>query len=167
MVALVTRSGEPIRKGRVSPALRTALILIVHEGLTVAEAAQRTGYATESLSKALIKPHVKAAKDAVKRAFLASETEQAWLTVIGLARKGVSEDIKLKAAKVLLDAAGELTAKDAGGTGPRTLVQIVMAHDTRQPISHQLPGVIEAVAIQRTRPDPSNYAVVGRGEGDQ
>ena len=48
---MTTRDGQPIRKGRISPALRSAIILIVHEALTVAEAAKRTGYQTESLAK--------------------------------------------------------------------------------------------------------------------
>lgn len=167
--ALVDRAGERVSKGRISPALRTALVLIVHEGLSVAESAQRTGYKYESLQKALLKPHVRHAKEAVKRAFLASETEQAWLTVIGLARKATSEDIKLKAAKVLLDAAGELTPKAGDDRGPRALVQIVMHHPSAseaQPITHRLPGVIEAQPIQRGRRDPSNSTTVGRQESD-
>lgn len=123
----------------------------------------------ESLSKALHKPHVKAFKAAVKRAWLASETDKAWLVVTGLAQNAASEDVKLKAAKVLLDAAGELTPGDKAGVGPRTLVQIVVQHPTEsgQPTLRQLPGVIEAQPIQRGKPDPSNFIRVGRGEGDQ
>lgn len=165
-LALVDRAGEVVVKGRISPALRTALVLIIHEGLTVAESAQRTGYKPDSLAKALLKPHVRHAKAAVKRAFLASETDKAWLTVTGLAQNSASEDVRLKAAKVLLDAAGELDGSVAGAAGPRTLVQIVMHHapDTGQPTLRQLPGVIEAQPIQRARHDPSNFAPVGRDE---
>lgn len=110
---LVTRSGEVIRKGRISPALRSAIHLIVSDGLTVAEAAMRTGYTTHSLTQALKKPHVRALRDSVKRAWIESRTEKAWLTVADLADNAASEDVRLKAAKTFLDAAGELTP-DAG-----------------------------------------------------
>lgn len=170
-LTLVARDGKRAVKGRISPALRTALHFIVHDGLTVAEAAKRTGYATESLSKALIKPHVKAAKDAVKRAFLASETDKAWLTVTGLAQSASSEDVRLKAAKVLLDAAGELSSgKGQGDNGPRQLVNIVLHNPSasQQPTPQQLPGVIEGHAVRVIRSNPSNIPTVGRDQdGDK
>ncbi|WP_292229352.1 hypothetical protein [Brevundimonas sp.] len=145
---LYDRDGAMIRKGRVSPALRTAITLIVHEGLTVADAAKRTGYKTESLAKALIKPHVKAFRADVKRAWLASETEQAWLTAADLQRRGMSEDVRLKAAKVFIDA-----DKDARAAMPeqaRQLVQIITkeVHLGGQPTNNRLPGVIEAEPYQ-------------------
>jgi hypothetical protein len=115
----------------------------------------------------MIKPHVRAAKDAVKRAFLASETDKAWLTVVGLAQAAGSEDVKLKAAKVLLDAAGELEPKSAERSAQRPTVIINMVHPAGHPIPHQLPGVIEAQPIQRVRVLPSNSTMVGREEWDQ
>ena len=60
---LVNRDGEEIRKGRISPALRTAITLIVSEGLTVADAAVRTGYKVHSLTQALKKMGHDPAKD--------------------------------------------------------------------------------------------------------
>lgn len=156
--------GTVVRKGRVSPALRTAIRLMVEEGTTQADAAQRVGMKAPSLSIALKKPHVRAEVAAVKRAWLDNKTGQAWVNIAKLASDGASEDVRLKANKLFLDAAGELAPK-AGDQGPRTLVQIVMHHATGgQPIPHQLPGVIEAVAIQRTRRDPSNSTTVGRDE---
>lgn len=162
---LVTRDGETFRKGRVSPALRSAITLIVTSGLTVAEAAQLTGYKTESLAKALIKPHVRAERAAVKRAWLASQTDKAWLGMADLAENAASEDVRHKSLKVFLEQAGELGGKgDGADTGPRTLVQIVMHHASaaEQPSSHRLPGVIEHQPNQRSRPDPSNFITVGR-----
>lgn len=166
MGELVTRSGETIRKGRVSPALRSAIELIVTEGLSIADAAQLTGYKANSLQVALRKPHVRVARAAVKRTWLDSQTEKAWIMMAKLANGAGSEDVRHKSAKVFLDAAGELTPGDGQGAGPRTLVQIVMHHPaaSEQPTLRQLPGVIEAQPIQRARRDPSNFATVGRDE---
>lgn len=142
------RDGQPVRKGRISPALRTAIILIVHEALTVAEAAKRTGYKTESLAKALLKPHVRHEKERVKRAWLQSKTEQAWHTVADLASNAASEDVRLKAARTFLDAAGELTPDAKGQAGPSQLIQIVTrAVNLGQPLEQRMPGVIEAPQI--------------------
>lgn len=167
---LVTRDGTAIRKGRVSPALRTAIRLIVEDGISVAAAAQRTGYKETSLAVALKKPHVRAERAAVKRAWLDNKTGKAWLVMAQLAEGAASEDVRHKSAKVFLDAAGELDGSAANGaTGPRTLVQIVMHHapEGGQPIPHRLPGVIEAQAIHRPKPDASNFITVGRSDGDQ
>ena len=161
---LVTRSGEVIRKGRISPALRSALTLIVQEGITIPEAAKRTGYRYESLLLALRKPHVRAAKESVKRAWMESQVEKAWLTVAKLADESTSDDIRLKAAKTFLDAAGELTPDggDKAGTA-RQLIQIVTnsVNLGQHPPSERLPGVIEAPAYRvipssRQTPDESD-----------
>lgn len=163
---LVARDGEPVRKGRVSPALRTAITLIVHEGLTVADAAKRTGYQTESLAKALIKPHVKAFRHDVKRAWLASKTERAWLTVADLAERGNSEDVRLKAAKVFIDA--DEAARNAMPEAIRTQVQIIVnqAPNAGQLTDGQLSGVIEAQPWRAIEHDTSNSRPVGRGDDD-
>lgn len=145
---LVARDGSPVRKGRVSPALRTAVKLIVEEGLTVADAAARTGYKTPSLAIALMKPHVKAFRADVKRAWLASKTERAWLTVADLAERGNSEDVRLKAAKVFIEA--DAAARAAMPEQARQLVQIVTQNVNvhGQLTASQLPGVVEAEAYQ-------------------
>lgn len=163
---LVARDGEPVRKGRVSPALRTAIVLIVHEGLTVADAAKRTGYQTESLSKALIKPHVKAFRLSVKRAWLASQTERAWLTVSDLAMQANSEDVRLKAAKVFIEA--DAAARNAMPEQARQLVQIVTqnVNMTGHLTSSQVPGVIESLPYTPLQPDASNSWPVGRDESE-
>lgn len=159
---LRTMDGESIRKGRVSPALKTAIMLIVHEGLTVADAAKRTGYKTESLAKALIKPHVKAYRASVKHAWLASQTERAWLTVSDLALQANSEDVRLKAAKVFIDA--DAAARQAMPEQARQLVQIVTntVQIGGQPTEGQLSGVIEAAPFQVLAHQPSDPKPVRR-----
>ena len=164
---LVTKGGETIHKGRMRPALASAIRLIVEEGLSQCDAAQRVGLRQESLSKALHKPHVRAFKEGVKRAWLASRTEKAWHTMAQLADSSSSDDVRHKSAKVFLEAAGELGGGNGGDDGPRQLVQIVLhqALASAQPIAHRLPGVIEHEPAQRMRPDPSNMITVGRSSG--
>jgi hypothetical protein len=159
---MTTRDGQPIRKGRISPALRSAIILIVHEALTVAEAAKRTGYQTESLAKALLKPHVRHERERVKRAWMASQTEKAWHTVADLATNAASEDVRLKASRTFLDAAGELTPDAKGQAGPSQLIQIITrAVDIAgQPLDQRLPGVIEAPSYKVVDAKPSDSGEV-------
>lgn len=160
---LVTRSGQSIGKGRISPALRSALVLLVEQAITIGEAAQRTGYKRESLAKALIKPHVRAELGAVKRAWLANQTARSWVNTADLANTAASEEVRLKANRVFLDVSGELEAKP--DAKPQNVVQIVINHAPvgPQPIGHRLPGVIELQAVQGKRVDPSNSTPVGRG----
>lgn len=163
---LTARDGSPVRKGRVSPALRTAITLIVHEGLTVADAAKRTGYATESLAKALMKPHVKAARSDVKRAWLSSETEKAYLTAAKLASGANSEDVQLKAARIFIDM--DQAARNAMPEQARQLVQIVTnSVSITAPLTDgQASGVIEAQPYQPLIIAPSNSDLVGRVDND-
>ena len=169
--ALVAKDGSKVSKGRIRPALMTAIRLIVEDGLTQAAAAQRVGMKAASLSIALRKPHVVAMRAAVKRAWLDSETSKAWRTMAYLANGAASEDVRHKSAKVFLDAAGELGGGNGDGqAGPRTLVNIVLHHALagEQPTPNQLPGVIEHQSRRGLRPDPSNLITVGRSNaGDQ
>jgi len=145
--------------------MRAAITFIVHEGLTVREAAARTDYRYESLAKALLKPHVRAFKDSVKRAWMDSMTERAWLTVANLAENSLSDDVRLKAAKTFLDAAGELTPDGGDKTGTaRQLIQIVTQSVNlgQQPPSERLPGVIEAPAY---RVIPSDRQTLDESDG--
>lgn len=163
---LVNRDGEEIRKGRISPALRTAITLIVSEGLTVADAAVRTGYKVHSLTQALKKPHVRAYRLHVKRAWLTSQTDQAWLTVSDLATRACSEDVRLKAAKVFIEA--DQAARNAMPEQARQLVQIVTQNVnlTGHLTASQMPGVIESLPYQPLQADASNYHPVGCEESD-
>jgi hypothetical protein len=142
---LATAPQRPV-KGRIRPALATAIRLIVEEGHTQADAAQAVGMNPVSLSLALKKPHVKALREAVKRAWLDNETGKAWLTVINLSNGAASEDVRLKAAKLLLEAAGELDGgRSDGDKGPKSLVQIVLHHPAEMTTVGGLPGVIEII----------------------
>lgn len=115
---------EPIktRKPQIRPALRDALALIVTEGRSISEAAQTVGMARESLSRALKRPAVIAAKADVTCAWRASRTEKAVLTIADLAVNATSEDVRLKASRTWLELVGELgpirrdTAPPAGQT---------------------------------------------------
>ena len=146
---------RPSRKGSIRPALASAVRLIVHDGLSITDAAQQTGYARESLSKALSKPHVKAFRLAVRRAWLESATSKAWLIVADLAQNAASEDVRLKACKVFLEQAGELGPRNDGDGAPRSLVQIVVNHAGRSPeLNMSREGVIEIIHDPRAMRDP-------------
>lgn len=142
--AIATETG---RSAHIRPALRAALTLLVHEGLTITAAAQRAGLQRESLSKALKRPHVQAALTDLRRAWSSNETAKAWLVVARLAQSACSEDVQLKAAKVLLEAAGELTPRDQGTRPSGVMVQIVVGDVERRDVritDGASNGVIEA-----------------------
>ncbi len=161
-IALVDKGGDEVRKGRIRPALLTAIRLIVEEGLTQADAAKRVGMKGPSLTIALKKPHVRAALAGVKRAWLDSQTSKAWLTVADLAANAASEDVRLKASRTFLDAAGELTPDAKGHAGPSQLIQIITrAVDIGgQPLDQRLPGVIEAPSYKVVDAKPSDSGEV-------
>ncbi len=138
-------------KGRIRPALATAVRLIVTEALSIQDAANRVGMQRESLSRALTKPHVQALRAGVKRAWLENETGKAWLQVARLADAAQSEDVRLKASKLILDAAGELTPRDLEGRINRPSVQIIISSPHGESPPQQLPGVIEA-RVHHVRP---------------
>jgi hypothetical protein len=130
--------------GRLRAPLAAAVTAIVTEGLTIQEAANRVNMQRESVSRALLKPHVQAFKAGVKRAWLDNETGKAWLMVAHLANEAQSEDVRLKAAKVILDAAGELSGTKDANPGARSLVQIVVNHGHADRAADQTSaGVIE------------------------
>lgn len=134
-------------KGRLRPQLIEAVKLIVTAGYTQADAAKAVGYQATSLQLALKKPHVRAYATAVKRAWLESRTSKAWVNVAELADTACSEDVRLKANRIFLEAAGELGGKDdESGSKARTLINIVLgaAPQGGQSINSRLPGVIEA-----------------------
>ncbi len=157
------------RAPQIRPRLQEACTLIVTEGLSQQDAARRAGMTPHSLNVAMKKPHVRAFLSSVKHAWLESRTSKAWLNVAQLADSACSEDVRLKANRVFLEAAGELGAK---GTDPnataRTLVQIVV--NAAQGMGHlpasQMPGVIESPPYQPLQHDASNYHPVGCEESD-
>lgn len=133
------------------------------------DAAKRAGMAVHSMQVALRKPHVRAFLASVKHAWMESRTSKAWLNVASLADSACSEDVRLKANRVFLEAAGELggPAADPNATA-RTLVQIVInaAQNAGHLPASQMSGVIEAEPYQPVLPDPSNSRPVGRAESE-
>ena len=154
MEKLNTTTPKAPVKGRIRPALAAAIRLIVESGNTQAEAAKAVGMNPVSLSLALRKPHVVAAREGVKRAWLSSATDKAWVTMAQLAHSAASEDVRHKSAKVFLEAAGELSRSGATDSGPRSLVQILLQHPVTvgASVGHGLPGVIEIIRPGRTPP---------------
>lgn len=166
--SMVGKDGLPVTRGRIRPALDTAIRLIEEEGYTIADAAKAVGYRTHSLTQALHKPHVRAFRASVKHAWRQGQTAKAWLTVADLASSAMSEDVRLKAAKVFIDAdeAARATMPDQA----RQLVQIVTQNVNigRHLTSDQVPGVIEAKPYQPLIGNASNPDPVGHGEsGDE
>lgn len=159
------------RAPQVRPALQEAIRLIVTEGLSKTDAAKRAGMTLHGLLAALKKPHVKAFAASVKDAWMDSRTSKAWLNVAELADGAMSEDVRLKANRVFLEAAGELGGdRGKGEQVARTLVQILVnsPQATAQLPHGQMSGVIEAPAFQLPSANPSNSHPVGRPdfEGD-
>lgn len=96
------------RKAQIRPALDVAIRALVHEGLTITAAAEKAGLTREGLSKALKKPHVQGHLTSVRRARHDAETFRAWGGVFDLAQNATSEDVRLKACRLVIEAAGEL-----------------------------------------------------------
>lgn len=161
---LVTKDGEPIVKGRIRPALDTAIRLIEEEGYTIADAALTVGYRTHSLVQALRKPHVRAHRAHVKHAWRESVTSASWVEMGKLALKAVSEDVRHKSAKFIIE-----KAEEAAGRVPEQARQIVQIINhgplsVGQLPSQQSSGVIEAQPYQPLVRIPSNSSPVGRVE---
>ncbi len=161
---LVTKDGLPVTKGRIRPALDTAIRLIEEQGFTIADAAKSVGYRTHSLVQALHKPHVRAHRADVKRAWRESETAAAWHVMAKLARGACSEDVQHKSAKFIIDKAEEAAARTPEAS--RQLVQIIAqtVQLGTQLTDGQLSGVIEAQPWQAIADDASNSGSVGRPE---
>lgn len=138
---------RPGRKQQIRPRLRHAIDLIVKKGLNQSEAAKTSGMQPHSLSLALSRPHVKAYVEGVKRAHLSGATFKAWHSILDLVENAASEDVRHKAARTVLEHAGELGAglndKDQA---PRQLIQIITdrVQIGQHPLSERLPGVTEA-----------------------
>ena len=158
------------RAPQIRPRLQEACKVIVTEGLSIADAAKRSGMTAHSLQVALKKPHVRAFLASVKDAWLDSRTSKAWLNIAELADRACSEDVRLKANRVFLEAAGELGGKgDDAANMARALVQIVVnaAPNAGQLPHGQLSGVIEAQPYQPLIPHASNSESVGCDDSEE
>ncbi len=137
------------RKAQIRGPVAEAIQLIVTQGVTIADAARAVGMQPRSLQVALRKPHVSAHRDHVKRAWLESKAQKAWVTVAELADNAVSEDTRLKAARTILDAMGELTGdRGRDAARPTQLVQILLAGAQRAAVRVNDSGVIEAAPFE-------------------
>ena len=161
---LVDKNGKPVPRGRIRPALDTAIRLIEEQGYTIADAAKAVDYRTHSLVQALHKPHVRAFRADVKRAWRESETSRAWVTMAKLAQHAGSEDVQFKSAKFLIEMSE--AAENRMPEQARQLVQIVAQNVnlTGQLTHSQTPGVFEAKPYQPLIADASNSSPVGRDE---
>lgn len=132
------------RAGQLRPALKAALHAMVENGLNQREAAELVGMQADSLTIALRRPHVQAYVADVKRAWLANATGVAWRTVSKLMTDGKSEDVRLKAARTVLEAAGELGGPDGNPSErAQTVINIVMKSQGQHAPTPDS-GVIEA-----------------------
>lgn len=158
-----------LRAPQIRPRLQEACRLIVTEGLTQAAAAQRAGMSAHSLQVALKKPHVAAFLSHVKRAWLESRTSQAWVNMADLADKACSEDVRYKANRTFLEAAGELgNSRGDGENLAKTLVQIIVnqGRDVTQLPDGQMRGVIEAQPWTPPAAIASNSTPVGHDDDE-
>jgi hypothetical protein len=133
---------RPIRRK-----LREAIRILVTEGCTQREAAQKAGMTEHGLQRALTKPHVQEFRDGVMDAHMTGKTPLAWSVVHKLMIEAASEDVQLKAARTHLDAMGQLTdGKGASDGQARQLIQIITdrVQIGQHPLSERLPGVTEA-----------------------
>ncbi len=164
---MVQKDGEPVVRGRIRPALDAAIRLLEEEGYTIADAAQAVGYKTHSLTQALRKPHVRAHRAHVKRAWREGETAAAWITMTKLARKAMSEDVQFKSAKFLIEQ--DEASRTRMPEQARQAVQIIAQHlhFNEQPLPQRTPGVFEALPMQAIEHHPSNSEPVGRGDSDE
>jgi hypothetical protein len=97
------RPSPNLGKTRISPQLREAIRLMVHEGRKRPEAADAVGLKDDSLYRALLRPEVLSLKSDILRAFMNSEAERSFVRTVGLAETAVSEHVKLAANKVIMD----------------------------------------------------------------
>ena len=155
------------RAPQIRPRLQEACRAIVSEGLSIKDAALRSGMTHDSLMIALRKPHVRAFLAHVKAAWMDSRTSKAWLNIADLADSACSEDVRLKANRVFLEAAGELGGNANDGANlAKTLVQIIVnqGRDTTQLPASQMRGVIEAPAWRPVSDSASDSDPVGRAD---
>lgn len=126
--------------------MRTALAAYVLEARTVAESARIAGIQAETLQKALRKPHIRDEVIRLKRARLDGLTEKAWLTVADLASDAVSEDVKLKACRLIMEAAGEIGPgrRDESPRASAAVMIVVGQGPDRREITIGTNGVVES-----------------------
>lgn len=145
-----TLTGKKLRAKRVGEALASAIRYIEEKGYSVSQAAEATGYKAQSLHNALGKPHVKAFRADVKRAWRESESPKAWNRIVKLSENAGSEKVKLDANKTILTALGDLASDEGGAPSSVALIQIIRneTHHHGHSLSQRLPGVVQSEPYQ-------------------
>ncbi|RYG85102.1 MAG: hypothetical protein EON59_12930, partial [Alphaproteobacteria bacterium] len=115
----MTRQAVKVERSKqIRPPLERAIRLMVEEGSTLSEAAQTAGLVEESLRKALVKPHVKAFRTGVTRAWLDNQASRGFVKAVALMDGAESQKLQLESAKLLIGAAGMLEPERAStGSG--------------------------------------------------
>lgn len=135
-----------LRARQIRPPVEAAIQLIVTRAVTIAEAAESVGMKGRSLAKALRRGHVADRLACVRREWMESQTSKAWVGVAELADRACSEDVRLKALRTILEAAGELGGgKRDDVARPGVAVQIItnVGGDPNK-LSVHATGVVEA-----------------------
>jgi hypothetical protein len=100
-------------KTRIAPRLNDALVAIVNEGLSVKDAAIRTGYNPVSLALALKRPHVIARKRDILHAFLQNGADLCRKTLLDIVKSSKSDGARIEAIKTFLTLTGDLGGEKA------------------------------------------------------
>ena len=113
--------------------------------MTQKEAARLGGLTEHGLQRALQRPQVRELLECVRRARRDGKTAEAWEVVYDLMDGAASEDVRHKAARTVLAAAGELEAENGKQQTVGQLIQIVTqtVNLGDQPAYERLPGVVE------------------------
>ncbi len=130
----------------VRPALLEAIRqLAANPKMTQKEAARLGGLTEHGLQRALQRPQVRELLECVRRARRDGKTAEAWEVVYDLMDGAASEDVRHKAARTVLAAAGELEAENGKQQTVGQLIQIVTqtVNLGDQPAYERLPGVVE------------------------
>lgn len=137
---------KSVRSPQIRPRLRVALDALVNEGLTIGEAAERSGMAYEAVRVAIHKPHVQAAIASLKRQRLGLESLRSFSQVVKLRDGAQSERVQLDACKVILSAAGDLEPERQHGPSGGAVIQIVInaAHQEAPLVRTSPSGVVES-----------------------
>jgi hypothetical protein len=130
----------------VRPALLEAIRqLAANPKMTQKEAARLGGLTEHGLQRALQRPQVRELLECVRRARRDGKTAEAWEVVYDLMDGAASEDVRHKAARTVLAAAGELEAENGKPQVIGQLIHIVTQTVSLgdQPAYERLPGVVE------------------------
>jgi hypothetical protein len=97
-----------IRQTRIAPRLHQALELIVNEGLSLKDAAERVGYTQNALAIALRKPHVIARKRDILQCFMQSGADLCRNSLLEIVKTSKSDGARIEAIKTFLTLTGDL-----------------------------------------------------------